>query len=223
MTLNDVIEEAAREGYKMDTRPMKLNLIGIRNPSNTSPETFEDHIAYFYYDNNGYAIGNVAKGTTSPSVYFLNNPMNSAGTAILKQGQYINSHKIGLHRGKYEALVQQNPVTVIRDDDRNSYLDFFADTQTGLYGINIHRATIGKNNIAVIDKDSAGCQTFQNIDDFNQMMAMARKSRDLYGNNFTYTLIDMKQVYKKRVNYAVVGVIIIALTIYVYKISKKLS
>jgi hypothetical protein len=125
-----------------------------------------------------------------------------------------------MHRGLYQALVQQKPVTVIRDTDRNSIIDFFSQTETGLYGINIHRASLDKNNIAVIDKDSAGCQTFQNNDDFKEMMTMARNSRDLYGNKFTYTLIDMKEVYKKRANYAVIGLIIIGLTIYVYKISK---
>jgi hypothetical protein len=99
------------KGIKWIQDHFKLNLIGVRNPANTSPQTFEDHIAYFYYDDNGNLVGKVVPATTSPSVYFLNNPMESAGTAILKQGQYVNSHKIGLHRGKYEALVQQNPVT----------------------------------------------------------------------------------------------------------------
>ena len=221
MNLRDAINQAESEGYEMDTRPMKLNLIGIRNPANTSPQTFEDQIAYFYYDNLGNVVGRIVPATTNPSVYFLNNPMTSAGTAILKQGQYVDSYAIGMHRGLYQALVQKKPVTVIRDTDRNSYIDFFSQTETGLYGINIHRASLDKNNIAVIDKDSAGCQTFQNIDDFNEMMSMARNSKDLYGNNFTYTLIDMKEVYKKRANYAVIGLIIIGLTIYVYKISNR--
>jgi hypothetical protein len=64
----------------------------------------------------------------------------------------------------------------MRDKDRNSYLDFFAPTQTGLFGINIHKATI-KNNQAEIGQDSAGCQVFMNINDYNDMMKMAETSR----------------------------------------------
>ena len=33
--------------------------------------------------------------------------------AILKEGQYRGSHKIGLHQGKYEALRQKKPLKVL--------------------------------------------------------------------------------------------------------------
>jgi hypothetical protein len=221
MTLDEVINVVESQGYQLDKQPYKLNVVGIRNPATTVPEKFQDEIAYFYFDDNENPIGKVAVGTTSPSVYFLNNPMADAGTAILKQGQYKDTYKIGLHKGKYEALVQSKPVTVIRDNDRNSYLNFFAKTETGLYGINIHRATIGKEDATVISQDSAGCQVFQNESDFQAMMNMARQSKNKYGNNFTYTIIDKKQIYKRRINYALVGGIIIALTGYVYYLKKK--
>jgi hypothetical protein len=217
MTLNSIILQAKTQGYSFDERPYKLNLIGVRNPKNTSPIRFEDEIAYFYYDDNGNLNGKVVPATTSPSVYFLENPMASGGTAILKQGQYKNAYSIGLHRGKYEALVQSKPVTVIRDNDRNKIINFFAPTTTGLYGINIHHATI-KNNVTYIDKDSAGCQTFQNIGEFEDMMKLARKSRQLYGNTFTYTLIDQREVYT---NYALIGGIIIGITLYVKYLKDK--
>jgi hypothetical protein len=146
--------------------------------------------------------------------------MNLSGTAILKQGQYKDAYSIGLHRGKYSALVQVKPVTVIRDKDRNSYLDFFSDTQTGLFGINIHKAS-RKNNEAFIGQDSAGCQVYMYETDFNNMMSMANKSRDMYGNKFTYTLIDKRTQIKKRINYALVGGILVAMTLYVYYLKKK--
>lgn len=221
MTLKDVIESVISQGYELDTRPFKLNVVGIRNPANTVPNEFQDEIAYFYFDNNGKPVGKVARGTTSPSVYFLQNPMVSAGTAILQQGQYKDAYAIGLHRRKYSALVQVKPVTVIRDSDRNSYLDFFADTQTGLFGINIHRATRGKNNEAIIGQDSAGCQVYMYEPDFDAMMKMANKSRELYGNKFTYTLIDKRTIIKKRINYAVIGGILIGMTLYVLYLKKK--
>jgi len=221
MTLKEVISSVEGQGYELDKRPFKLNVVGIRNLANTMPEEFQDEIAYFYFDNNGKPVGSVARGTTSPSVFFLQNPMVSSGTAILKQGQYKDSYAVGLHAGKYLALVQVKPVTVIRDKDRNSYLDFFSDTQTGLFGINIHRASRGKNNEAIIGEDSAGCQVYMYEADFDAMMSMANKSRQMYGNKFTYTLIDKREQFKKKRNYALVGGILIAMTMYVYYLKKK--
>lgn len=218
MSLESIILQANSQGYFFDKRPNKLNVIGVRNPKNTSPIKFEDQIAYFYYDDNGNLKGNVVPATTNPSVYFLQNPMVSVGTAILKQGQYKDSYSIGLHRGKYEALVQSKPVTVIRDNDRNKIINFLAPTTTGLYGINIHHASVNKQNVQYIDADSAGCQTFQNISDFNDMMKLARKSRDLYGNKFTYTLIDQREVYT---NYAIVGGLVIGITLYIKYLKDK--
>jgi hypothetical protein len=217
MSLDTIIFQAKSQGYSFDERPYKLNVIGIRNPKNTSPEKFEDEIAYFYYDENGNINGKVVPATTSPSVYYLENPIVSGGSAILKQGQYKDAYSIGLHRGLYEALVQSKPVTIIRDADRNKYINFFAPTTTGLYGINIHRASV-KNNVTYIGQDSAGCQTFQNISDFDDMMKMAKKSRDLYGNTFTYTLIDQKQVYT---NYTIIAGIVIAIGLYIKYLKKK--
>jgi hypothetical protein len=220
MTLESIILQANSQGYFFDKRPYKLNVVGVRNPMNTSPTRFDDKLAYFYYDDNGKLNGKVVPGTTSPSVYYLQKPMVSSGTAILKQGQYKDSYSIGLHRGKYEALVQSKPVTVIRDNDRNKIINFLAPTTTGYYGINIHRATLGKENVVYIEADSAGCQTFQNINEFNDMMKLARKSRDLYGNKFTYTLIDQKEVYT---NYTLVATLIIGITLYIkYTKDKKI-
>jgi len=218
MTLESIILQANSQGYFFDKRPFKLNVVGVRNPMNTSPLRFDDAIAYFYYDDNGNLVGNVGRATTSPSIYFLENPMNTKGAGILKQGQYKDAYSIGLHRGLYNALVQTKPVTVIRDDDRNSIINLFSSTQTGLFGINIHRATAGKDDSSEIGQDSAGCQTFQNTSDFNQMMDMAYKSKSLYGNTFTYTLIDQKEVYT---NYTIVATISLGIIGYIWYLKYK--
>lgn len=221
MNLKEIISAAESEGYTIDKRPFKLNVIGVRNLADTMPDEFQDQIAYFYYDNKGIPVGKVARGTTSPSVLYLKNPMVERGTAILKQGEYKDAYAIGLHRGKYSALVQVKPVTVIRDNDRNSYLDFFADTQTGLFGINIHRASIGKQNQAIIGKDSAGCQVFMFKEDFDAMMNMAYKSREMYGNKFSYILIDKREIFKRRLNYGLIGGVIVGVSLLGYYIYKK--
>lgn len=227
MELQQVLDEMQSLGYAVDKRPYKLNVVGIRDDSVAVPENYSDNIAFFYWDNNGNVQGKVAEATTTPSVQYLQNPIagSSGGTAILKQGQYTNAYALGIHRSKYEALVQVKPVTVIRDNDRNSILNYFADTTTGLYGINIHRSTAAYASQDKIGPDSAGCQVFRWVDDFNSMMSLARQSRDRYGNSFTYTLIDQREQLqnqrKKEVNYTIIGGVLIGLTAYAYFLYKK--
>ncbi len=216
--LNNIIKSAEKLGYKIDKTPNKLNIIGVRNSNATSQEKFDDLIAYFTYDKNGNLVGKVVPGTTDPSTVFLKSPINVKGAAILKSGQYKDAYQIGLHRGKYEALVQTKPVTVIRDDDRNALINYFAPTQTGLYGINIHKSTKGKNNEDIIGVDSAGCQVFRNIPDFMDMMRMAQTSRKNHGNSFTYTLIDQRDVLKFRNTTIslIVGISLLVLSSYLF-------
>ena len=79
-------------------------------------------------------------------------------------------------------------MTVIRDYDRNAILDFNnGREETGLFGINIHKA--GKDS-SEVDQWSAGCQVFSKSADFNEFIDLAKKQKDIYGNKFTYTLID---------------------------------
>lgn len=216
--LTDIIKSAERLGYSIDKRPNKLNIIGVRNSTATSQDKFDDLIAYFTYDNNGKIVGRVVTGTTDPSTYFLKSPMNLKGAAILKSGQYKDAYQLGLHRNKYEALVQRKPVEVIRDNDRNALINYLAPTQTGLYGINIHKAQKGKNNEDIIGLDSAGCQVFRNIRDFDDMMQLARISKNKYGNSFTYTLLDDRNLLKfANTSVALIaGIALIAASIYFF-------
>lgn len=117
--------------------------------------------------------------------------MYEQGTAILAQGQYQNTYAIGKHKGLYDALVEIKPVTVIRDYDRDSLLDFYnGEKRTGNFGINIHRAE-SSGTTKLINKYSAGCQVFQDAEDFAQFMALCEQHR-LYGNSFTYALVDFR-------------------------------
>lgn len=216
--LTDIIKSAERLGYTIDKRPNKLNIIGVRNSKATSQDKFDDLLAYFIYDNNGKLVGRVVSGTTDPSTSFLKSPINLKGAAILKSGQYKDAYQLGLHRNKYEALVQRKPVEVIRDNDRNALINYLAPTQTGLYGINIHKSTKGKNNEDIIGLDSAGCQVFRNIRDFEDMMQLARISKNKYGNNFTYTLLDDRDLLKfaNTTILLVAGIGLVGLSVYLF-------
>lgn len=209
------------KGYQINDRPYQLNIVGVRADSNI-PNKFDDKMYVFWNSENGWQ-GKYFTVTTDPGTYWLNNPMQKEGTAILKQGQYINSHKIGLHQGKYKALTQQKPVTVIRDYDRNALLDFNNGKEdTGLFGINIHRAN-AVGTTKNIDKYSAGCQVFENADDFAKFLELAEKHNTMYGNNFTYTLVDeraLNRAMKRKLVYLLGGIGAITLGAYLYNKNK---
>jgi len=178
-------------GYVLNTRPYELNIVGLRNKS-TDSNSFDDEIHVFYKKQDGTWNYHIYPATTDPGTFWLNNPSYDQGTAILSQGQYRNAYAVGLHKGLYEALVQEKPVTVIRDYDRNAFLDFYNGVkQTGNFGINIHRAE-SSGITKFINKYSAGCQVFQNAEDFEEFMKMCEQHKRLYGNSFTYTLIDFR-------------------------------
>lgn len=178
-----------QRGYRIATRPFELNIIGIR--SNTSvPNVFNDSINLLFTDNTGRLASISWRATTDPGTYWLKSPMNPQGTAILKPGQYVGSHGLGMHRGKYLALVQIRPVTVIRDFNRDGKTDYASGREeTGLFGINIHRA-MAEGTTKTIDKYSAGCQVFANANDFSVFLQLAERHKNLYGNSFTYTLLS---------------------------------
>ena len=187
------------KGYKyFENGEYNLNIIGIRNSDTAGKVTnrFDDTIT-LSYKIDGEWVYHEFDCTTDPGTSWMEKPwIESKGCAILKEGQYPKSHKIRLHSGRYEALGQQNPVTVYRDNNRDDmYNKNTENTDTGLFGINIHRATkyAGKKS-KEIDKWSAGCQVIAANDDWTKFMKICRKARDIWGNNFTYTLVDSKDI-----------------------------
>lgn len=148
-------------------RDALLQLIGNKLPAGQAlPELFVCGVRGYYKDTMGkpgvndrgiyddalfivsagddtYASFN---GNTDPSAYRKGKGTGAAkGMASLKPGLY-HAHQLGLHRGKYMALIQTGgPLTVIRDGTPD-YED------TGWFGINIHHG--GYNTTS-----SLGCQT----------------------------------------------------------------
>ncbi|NLR58838.1 hypothetical protein HGH93_12045 [Chitinophaga polysaccharea] len=186
--LETLKQSLSRKGYRVFSRPHELNIVGIRAVSNI-PDAFDDSLCVFYHDGTSWQFHSYP-ATTDPGMHYLRQPINGAGTAILKAGQYENCYGVGLHRGLYTALVQIRPVTVIRDFNKDGVLDFRSGhEQTGMFGINIHRAEQSGITKRVAGY-SAGCQVFANASDFNAFMTLCQQHRAVYGNKFTYTLIE---------------------------------
>ena len=99
--------------------------------------------------------------------------------------------KIGKHRGKYEAGVQASKVTVYRDNNLDTTIDVEKD-DTGRFGINLHHAY----NAKVVGKYSAGCQVFQYPIDLDKVLYRMKLSGKIYGDTFTYTLLEKKDICK---------------------------
>lgn len=194
--------------YQTYSRPYELNIVGIRANS-TIANRFDDEIHIFFKNNAGKWVHYIFPATTDPGTYWLKSPMHPQGTAILQQGQYRDAYQVGLHKGKYYALVQRRPVTILRDYDRNALLDFQnGRPDTGMFGINIHRASVN-GTTKTVDIYSAGCQVFANIEHFNLFMQLCENHRKLYGNRFTYTLIDKRAVarqQKRNIVFALTGI-----------------
>lgn len=133
-------------------------------------------------------------GTTIPGIYWLKNYESKLGTAVLegdKQFKYI--WKIGYHKQKenHEAFVQISKCEVLRDFNHN---DIAGDTnrkETGIFGINMHRANINGKSIK-IGQWSAGCQVFDEKRNLDKVIKIAK----FYYKNgpFNYTLINEKTI-----------------------------
>ena len=160
----------------------ELNIIGVRS-SNDIANSFDDWI---YLIQEGGEEVKIYPVTTDPGKYWLENPMNVEGTAILVPGQYEGAYTIGLHRGKYEALRQSRPVKVWRDNTKDTKLDKEGKIYEGMFGINIHRSNATSQS-RVVEKWSAGCQVFQKAADFNEFMKICKASGQ---KAFSYTLLE---------------------------------
>ena len=178
------------KGYAWFTKgSYNLNIIGIRSNNNKVTDKYDDILVIDYNTDNGhkrvcYTI------TTEPGKYYMQNLCNPKGAAILVPGQYRGCWQIGLHHGKYKALCQRKAVKVYRDNNKDMIYNMTPKSiDKGIFGINIHRSN--KTCICdTIDKYSAGCQVFNDPVEFNAFMRLCEAQRKLYGNTFTYTLIN---------------------------------
>lgn len=168
-----------------------VNIVGVRNSATGQKVTnaFDDTITL------SYKVGGQWKFhtwtcTTDPGKKGVMEYHNTNGVARLVEGQYRGSHGIGLHQGKYEALRQAKNVKVYRDANKDLNYDE-NKIQEGVFGINIHKAGADST---YVENWSEGCQVFKRSKDFDEFMAIIRKSRDIHGNSFTYTLIESSDI-----------------------------
>ena len=181
-----------KKGYSFFTKgEYNLNFFGVRkNNNNKVTNLYDDCLVLDYNTLTGHKRY-IYSITTEPGISLMKRPSNPKGTAILAPGQYKGVYKIDLHNGKYQALCQRNgAVKVYRDNNKDSVYDLLPEkTEKGYFGINIHRSneTWIRNTV---DNYSAGCQVFNDPKEFASFMAIVKKAANIWGNKFTYTLLD---------------------------------
>ena len=181
-----------RKGYTFfESGDYNLNIIGVRNSSGDASK-FDDFLNMFYKVRGNW-IWDCFQITTEPGWKILKRPINEKGTAILVPDQYRGAYKIDIHK-TYPALCQRGgTVKVWRDNNRDSEPDYVGPEDEGWYGINIHKHS-GPDTRTDTGGSSAGCQVFKSTRDFDRFMKVCNTSKNRWGNKFTYTLIEEKDL-----------------------------
>jgi len=175
-----------------------LNIVNIRSSENKSGN-FDDVQVVFWFYNKKFEY-KVFPVTTDPGVPYLLKPINWKGTAIVAPGQYRQVWRLGKHKGKYLALVQNNYIEVFRDNNRNEIIDSLSleelnsnprlgfNLDEGFFGINCHRAS--KYGLAErVGYYSAGCVVHQDPKLYDVFIKICEEAAKNYGNSFTATWI----------------------------------
>jgi hypothetical protein len=181
-------------GFKTFTGNYNLNLIGVRQ-DNPIPNRFNDEF-YVIYEVGGEWTIHKFPFTSLAGTYWLNKPSRPQGTAILcHDKQYRSCWQLGLHRGKYEALVQTGgEMSVWRDNNKDDHADYDCPVETGYFGINCHRASRDRQSVSV-DRYSAGCQVLANPSHFRILMSLVKRQIQAgYGDKCSYILVKESSI-----------------------------
>jgi hypothetical protein len=183
-TYEQIEKMFSEKGFKFFKGNLNINLFAIRKHVNTN--VFDDEF-FIAYEEDGQKKVISYPCTTESGKFYLNSPMNPKGTAIMVPGQYRSAYSFGMHQGKYECLRQEKAIKYWRDNDKDGEHDLSGKVYEEIAYTNIHHAGVDSKSV---DKWSAGCIVFKNLANFNSMMELAHKSAKVYGDKFTFTLID---------------------------------
>jgi hypothetical protein len=193
MYTRDQIERGVKnKGYAWfdSNKEYDVNIVGIRNSSTGRVVTnrFDDWMTVSYKIHGVWQFHSWACTTDPGITHTVQRLLSPRGVARLVPGQYRGAYQIGLHQGKYSALVQRQPVRVFRDANKDRTFDEHTIAE-GLFGINIHRASPVSTSL-VVDGWSAGCQVIASINHYTKFMRIMNHARETFGNKFTYTLLN---------------------------------
>ena len=172
-----------------------VNIVGIR-ATEKKTNVFDDTMLLIYKNKKKEWEVLTSVITTDPGEKYLVHPINKKGTAILIPDQYRGVYRVSIHarnnaKFAHEALCQRGgKLRVWRDGNRDSVLDHDPESiDEGWFGVNIHRSK-ASGSASYVGSYSAGCQVFKNSTDFKLFMDVVKRSAKIYGNSFSYTLLE---------------------------------
>lgn len=179
-------------GYNFfDEGGYNINLIFIRSKERTANK-FDDFAICCFKDLQGKWCILAGPCTTDPGNYWLKNPMVGDGCAIQAPGQVRGAYKLGMHMGKFPALVQAAAIPYYRDNNRDTVLNLVnlvAEENAKIVGLNCH--CVHSTEPQFVENISAGCIDFQQPWLFTAILAACRRQEEIRGwKKFTRTILD---------------------------------
>jgi hypothetical protein len=192
-SLPPILEKVKKHGFVIfEDGDYDLNIIGIRNMINPQPNRFDDKIVIAYKLGEKW-ITEEAEFTTDPGRYWLMKEDYQDCAVYMHPQQARGAYKIATHRG-YKALRQIQKVKYWRDGDKSFSPRYGGPVFKDLIGLNIHRSSLHKGGSKYVERWSAGCQVFQNNDDFQRFLELCENQiKSLGYRTFTYTLITNEE------------------------------
>ena len=170
-----------------DDGPYDLNIIAVRNLENNANQ-YDDKLHVCYLSEDGHWREDIFQVSTDPGRYWLEKEDYKACAVYAHPQQARGAYKVGMHRGKYEALVQWRPVLYWRDENKDEKADYGGEVFKDTIGLNIHRSSIHDSD--EINKYSAGCIVFSKMAEWEAFMELVHKQKRIMGfHTFTFTLI----------------------------------
>lgn len=190
--LNGILKAMGRRGLTIFTTPGEVNIVYIEGmdvdgtPNDNKPNQFNDLRTVFTFGPEGipHFLGKW-EGTTEPSKYWTEHPMQPGGAARIQFGQYT-AWQVGVHNGSHEALIQTGgPVTITRDANADYKRDGDL-VQSGFFGINQHWGyDLPHDNL---QNSSAGCLVGRTKAGHREFMAIVKSDpRFLADHSFVFT------------------------------------
>lgn len=170
-----------------DDGPYDLNIIGVRNLENNANQ-YDDKLHVCYLSEDGHWKEDIFQVSTDPGRYWLEKEDYKACAVYAHPQQARGAYQVGMHRGKYEALVQWRPVMYWRDGNKDEKADYGGEVFNATIGLNIHRSSIHDSD--EVNKYSAGCIVFSKMAEWEAFMELVHKQKRIMGfHTFTFTLI----------------------------------
>ena len=119
------------------------------------------------------------------------------GMGILREAQYLNVYSIGVHSGATAMVTKGRKQKAYRDKETGDTIKYTKDWDSNKAydaGMYIHKGYPGG-----VSNWSEGCQVFADGKSLNDFFDKCRQHEKRYGNSFTYTLINKKDLVSEAV------------------------